>query len=446
MLTIAESALTVDAGGSVALPIHVTPSTGGDDTTVTITGLMSYESLTDHLDGKTFTGASVMLTAAEVNSGLSLASNLDPTLAAAQPVNTLSVTTSEAFGQHVLTSATQAIVVTDPPNKHSMGAFHVSGGKIYDPTGAVFFAKGINVRPDAMWGSWGAQYIPNATDAANILSQFPGLNIIRFALTSGCVARPAEGVAITYQQVDPFIQYMTSHHVVVEIEDHMSWGTTGVSNLPTGTQLTTEYNWYTSYASYYKNNPYVWFGTMNEPHDDTAANTVNQEVSTYNAIRSAGNNNPIMLQDAWGTSGFPTASSYASMTNVIWDLHFYPNHASTTAVDQTTFNNDVAAKINSIQTVTSADGVVPVFVGEYGPATTGGGRDVNYSQDIYAIQTGIASMTCGNTGYEWSGTGGSPTAGDCMSTLPSSQGALTTLYPWGQEMATYIHTGVTKAF
>jgi hypothetical protein len=137
-LTIAESALTVDAGGSVALPIHVTPSTGGHDTTVTITGLTSYESLTDHLDGKTFTGASVTLTAAHVNSGLSLASNLDPSLAAAQPVNTLSVTTSEAFGHHVLTSATQAIVVTDPPNKHSMPSLSIGNASANEGGGEIF--------------------------------------------------------------------------------------------------------------------------------------------------------------------------------------------------------------------------------------------------------------------------------------------------------------------
>ena len=110
-LTVASSALTVNEGGSVALPISVTPSSGHHAASVTITGLASYETVTDALDGKTFTGNSITLTAAEVNSGLTLSSAYAGT---GEPVNTLAVTASETFGHHTLTSAAQDIVVTDP--------------------------------------------------------------------------------------------------------------------------------------------------------------------------------------------------------------------------------------------------------------------------------------------------------------------------------------------
>ena len=110
-LTVGSNALNVNAGGSTALPITVAAG-AGHGTSVTISGLTHYESVTDHLDHKVFTGSSVTLTAAEVNSGLSLASNYTGT---GHPVNTLSVTASDVIDGHTLASGAQNIVVTDPP-------------------------------------------------------------------------------------------------------------------------------------------------------------------------------------------------------------------------------------------------------------------------------------------------------------------------------------------
>ena len=47
--------------------------------TVTISGLPKYETVTDKLDGKTFSGSSVTLTAAEVSSGRSAPRHGHPT-------------------------------------------------------------------------------------------------------------------------------------------------------------------------------------------------------------------------------------------------------------------------------------------------------------------------------------------------------------------------------
>jgi hypothetical protein len=74
--------------------------------------LKSYESITDALDGQTFTGKSVTLSAAEVNSGLFLASDYT---GMGHPVNTLTMIATETIDHHILTSAPQSIVVTDPP-------------------------------------------------------------------------------------------------------------------------------------------------------------------------------------------------------------------------------------------------------------------------------------------------------------------------------------------
>jgi len=132
-VTVASSALnnglTVNAGGSVSLPISVLPANG--HTSVTISGLTSYETVTDSLDHHTFTpdaNGSVTLSAAEVNSGLSLNSNPSASLAAQHPVNTLTVTASEAVAGHALTSAPETITITDPPASTSGSGSSTSSG------------------------------------------------------------------------------------------------------------------------------------------------------------------------------------------------------------------------------------------------------------------------------------------------------------------------------
>jgi hypothetical protein len=125
-LTVTNNALTVNAGGSVALPISVSPANA--HTSVTISGLTNYETVTDQLDGKTFTPdahGSITLSAAEVNSGLSLASNYTGT---DHPVNTLTMTAAETFDHHTLTSAAQTITVTDPPASTGTSGSSTSSG------------------------------------------------------------------------------------------------------------------------------------------------------------------------------------------------------------------------------------------------------------------------------------------------------------------------------
>jgi len=96
-LTIGSDALTVDAGGSVALPVSVSQ---GKHVSVTVSGLASYETVTDALDHQTFSGSSITLTAEQVNSGLSLASFYTGT---DHPVNTLSLTATETVGHNSVT-------------------------------------------------------------------------------------------------------------------------------------------------------------------------------------------------------------------------------------------------------------------------------------------------------------------------------------------------------
>ncbi|MGY3502971.1 heparin lyase I family protein [Bradyrhizobium sp. USDA 4471] len=114
VLTIANNSLTVAGrGGTVDLGAKVTTTDSNDLVTVNITGLPKYESITDKLDGKTFSGNNITLTAAQVDSGLELTSNYR---GGGHPVATLTLTASakDPSTGAVSTASPQTITVIDP--------------------------------------------------------------------------------------------------------------------------------------------------------------------------------------------------------------------------------------------------------------------------------------------------------------------------------------------
>ena len=111
-LTISNSALTLPAGGSVPLGVSVTPHEADDTVTVTISGLTDYETVSNNLDQLIFSGDTITLSAAQVNSGLTLHSSYGGT---DKPVNILTITATNTSPGEFATSAAQTITVTDPP-------------------------------------------------------------------------------------------------------------------------------------------------------------------------------------------------------------------------------------------------------------------------------------------------------------------------------------------
>ena len=91
--------------------------------TVHVAGLSKYETITDNLDHKTFSGSSISLTAAQVNSGLTLNSHYQ---GHGDPTATLTVTATDSTGKPV-TSAAQTITVKDG-QATAGGSWHCSGG------------------------------------------------------------------------------------------------------------------------------------------------------------------------------------------------------------------------------------------------------------------------------------------------------------------------------
>jgi beta-glucanase (GH16 family) len=115
VLAIADTSLSVTGGGgTVDLGVSVATTDPNDVVTVNIKGLPKYETITDNLDGHTFRGRNITLTAAQVDSGLTLQSNY---WGSGDPVATLTLTATamDQVTGAVTKSAPQTITVTDPP-------------------------------------------------------------------------------------------------------------------------------------------------------------------------------------------------------------------------------------------------------------------------------------------------------------------------------------------
>ena len=320
----------------------------------------------------------------------------------------------------MLPAAAFGATCTTAAKQNATGHFYAQGGQVIGPDGTPFLARGVNDGNIA-------------GDAQRLIDTFPGLNMVRVPVFN--YDDPASFTAA--------VELLTSAGVVVEFEDHTSsdgqnrGGSTGY--IFTGDRLQQELSWYSSMASYYKFNPLVWFGTDNEPSAINPATGQSDpgalsdwQLQTYNAIRNAGNSSPVMLEiNGWGdvnsfAEGYNLAD-YAGMTNVIGDVHDYGwlTHYST---DQGTNNSFLTDAVASLQSrLKTADGPLPVLVGEYGNSTDGVKVDENGRQVVTAVNaSGLGSVA-------WYFGQGNPGDG-----LLNGDGSLSA---YGQQVAGYIAAG-----
>ena len=291
-------------------------------------------------------------------------------------------------------AATTPSTCAATPGGAATGGFTTSNGNIIAPDGSVFIAKGI----DVMEGDQ-----PSAT---TLVSDFPGINFVRFAVYDYAGA----------STLNAFVSDLTSRNIVVEIEHHVGAGG-GVPPLA-GADLAAENAWFQALATAFKSNPYVWFGTLNEPGGPDATLAAEQ-ASNYGTIRGTGNNTIIMFS----MNVTPPPVATAGMTNVVVDQHYY-GWVSGYSTDQATVTAALTKAIGTDQQLTGTTGKLPVIIGEYGNSTTGTSIDANAQQVLTAVQ----SSGYGSAAWAW-GTG-NPGDG-----LTAGSGGLSS---YGQEVAGYI--------
>jgi hypothetical protein len=328
------------------------------------------------------------------------------TPAAASPVAAAASTTP---------TVPQTLVPATACDLASSGQFAEMGQTIYGPNQQPFVARGINI----MEGQ--------DPSVSEVLAAFPGVNFVRYAVYD--YASPT--------QLAAYIQQFTDKGIVVELEDHTtSDGSDGggqSGQVFSGSQLSNELAWYSSIATQFKSNPYVWFGTNNEPATSPSVAALSDwQQQTYQAIRSTGNNSPIMLETIIGGADMSTInagmvqSDYSNMTNTIWDMHYY-GWVTNYSTDQSVINQSIATGAAAAQQTTNAGGVMPVLIGEYGNSTTGMSIDPNGMQSVQ----GVESSGFGSAAWSWGA--GNPGDGLTNGSTPTS--------PYGQQVASYIAGG-----
>jgi hypothetical protein len=282
------------------------------------------------------------------------------------------------------------------------GDFHVKNGEIIDPNGNTWRAFGINVDVEAL------PYAVQTSTGAPLTTHFPKINHVRVytysmsqpGIASATYPQPtAAGAALTnWRVIVNACKILTALKIVCEIEDHSSNGGQweyygkfyGISAPPTGGALTTILNWYSAIAKYWKGNPYVWFGGLNEmnstdgsykPSSIAPISTYQKQI--YNTIRDTGNTSMIQFlaglgPGTVGINGGFVAADYASMTNILWELHEYYTDGTLSGAQAQITGSTAAccggyggAGYLAAQTIQSADGVVPVIVAEYGSRDAG---------------------------------------------------------------------------
>lgn len=335
---------------------------------------------------------------------------------------------------------------TVDPTAVNTGNFTVNGGKIYDPNGVIHIAKGVNVYG---WDTSMLNIVSINNSAQPLTTLFPGINHVRVQAGPSNNVGTASAVYSDPSMFLPFVQQLTGYtlngttwtktsnqNIVVEIEDHDS----NMMHGPyTGAALTVQTNWYAAMAKYYMGNPYVWFGSQNEMNssDGTYSNAAIAAMSTshvaiYNAIRNTGSKAMFQIMAGVGGSNVGTVganagyvvSNYATMYNIVWELHCYmtgntndPWNAGYYTNASGYVNGGLSAPASGCsggwgvigaQTIKSADGIVPVIIGEWGPGGDAGNPGTTEAAPLVATILAAQAQSVGATawGYYPSGING----------------------------------------
>jgi hypothetical protein len=334
-----------------------------------------------------------------------------------QPANPFAPPPPPSVGQPGLTPVTLPLApqfAAEPQVAVSplqCGLFGVTGGQITGPSGQRFKAQGIDILQSTIGN------IVTGPDGGPLLQNFPTTNMVRIAMESG--HGPLDQATLNA------INWLTANGIVVELGNYNIFQTA-----PVGQDLQNEVNWFSQLATEFKNNPYVWFSTANEPQN-TPGNASDEQLAVYNAIRATGNTSMVGLDLIGGES--PTdydKSVYAHMSNVHWDAHYY-NWQTGYSADLGTNVAALQNEIRALAPIPDKDGVIPTIVGEFGDATDGGHIDPGGSAAAQAVLD-VASTYSGSTAwvYYWPGNMDAGMPGDELTNQDTRQ-----LTPYGQEIA-----------
>ena len=251
-----------------------------------------------------------------------------------------------------------------------------------------------------------------------------GWNTVRLTLVC---SNPTSGV-------DSLIKEYTAQKIVVTIG---CWDVTGADAAITDSRVTSIMNLFDTFATAYKNNPYVWFDPFNEPISWTNTTLWSSLQSTaLSRIRAIAPNN-IYVADAprygQGVEYFyganPVTSVGAGKCNVLYSWHAYGAMSGDTS---TQANMDSVVQ-SSLAGVSAAN--IPLIMGEMGDPSPSAGNDNGTGNNRRAAISTIKYAPQYGYGLQWWHING-----DSNATLTFSLMADKTKAPWS---AALTGTGLT---
>lgn len=276
--------------------------------------------------------------------------------------------------------------------------FTVRGTTLYDPDGAQFVVKGVNVN------GYNWVWQRETTQDAKLIGDCWKFNLVR---VNSFLLSGEQG----YQQysvnndLDKIVDTFTERKIVVMFEAHDRIG-----SYYEGRDLDTLVRWFTNLALRYKGNPYVWFDVMNEPGGQFSVDEekwVNMHQQVIHAIRDvAGADNIIMIegmhggQDAGTFDAGKVPEAYSALLqfgpslmqfggkayfNLVFSIHTY---------DQWMYGDEKMADFFDRALAKN----LPMVVGEYGNY---GGKDTTPAvQSLFdtAVPRGIGRIV-----WHWDG-------------------------------------------
>jgi len=179
------------------------------------------------------------------------------------------------------------------------------------------------------------------TDAEMLYEKSQGMNIIRLGFIAERVAANASGAlsAPDLALLDPIVDYATSIGLKVILDDH-DYGDYFGTELLANTTANTEFDtFWANLAANFASNPNVYFGIMNEPNVQTAAQWAAVAQGAVDAIRAAGATQEILVSgtnwdgaDTWystSSDGSSNAVALLGITdpdhNMVFEVHSYPD-------------------------------------------------------------------------------------------------------------------------
>jgi hypothetical protein len=292
------------------------------------------------------------------------------------------------------------------PLAASAQTFTISGGQLLR-NGTPFQLLGFALMPDNS---------PSPPDGATIATQFPGTNFINWASGQNNSGGYRDFVPASnwFSQVNEYL----AHGLIVMISDY----TPGGPNCHVGSDAQGAFNWYAQWATQYANKANVMFTTQNEcvNFQNGGSTAITQYMQgVYNAIRNAettagGVKHVIWMEPAndqqnCSTIGNLDPSIFSTMTNVGWNMHTYPwnypggqqNNCGGSGTALSDYTNALRKEVGLLQGFArSADGVMPVLMGEGGNSTSGpvDDRSINglyATVNAWLSQTGVAGGIVG---------------------------------------------------